>query len=70
MAQKKEVLKLKRSVFNLDLEKSTLIEKIEEKEQLYKFDMNKALDSDDEYNMVKRRSRTKPMLLIIRPWQN
>ena len=32
--------------------------------------MNKLLDSDDEYNCVKRRSRTKAQLAIVRPWQN
>ena len=32
--------------------------------------MNKALDSDDEYNVVKRRSRTKGELAVVRPWQN
>ena len=37
-------------------------------EELYKFDMNKVLDSDDEYNNVKRKSRTKGQLGIVRPW--
>jgi hypothetical protein len=32
--------------------------------------MNKALYSDDEYNVVKRRSRTKGELVVVRPWQN
>lgn len=32
--------------------------------------MNKALDSDDEDNLIKRRSRTKYDLSIVRPWQN
>lgn len=32
--------------------------------------MNKVLDSEDEYNVIKRRSRTKAQLAIVRPWQN
>jgi hypothetical protein len=52
-------VKLKRSVGNLNLDECKIIESIDRPEQLHKFDMNKVLDTDDEYNMVKRRSRTK-----------
>ena len=44
---------------NLNLEECKFIDTISSPEELYKFDMNKVLDSDDEYNNVKRRSRTK-----------
>lgn len=32
--------------------------------------MNKAIDSEDDSNSVKRRPRTKADLAIVRPWQN
>ena len=32
--------------------------------------MNKALESDDDYNIAKRKSRTKVQLAVVRPWQN
>jgi hypothetical protein len=57
-------------VGNLDLDDCKFVETINYPTELYKFDMNKAIDSDDEYNMVKRKSRTKDMLAIVRPWQN
>lgn len=60
--------KIKKSVGNLNLDECKFIETISSREELYKFDMNKVLDSDDEYNNVKRRSRTKGMLAVIRPW--
>ncbi len=50
---------LKRSVINLNLADCTIIDRIEEPSFLHKFDMNKVIDSDDEYNTVKRRARTK-----------
>jgi hypothetical protein len=52
------------------LDECRIIEEIKDAGLLHRFDMNKALDSDDEYNLVKRRSRTKPDLAIVRPWQN
>ena len=52
--------KLKRSVGNLNLDECTLVETIEDSDMLHRFDMNKVLDTDDEYNTVKRKSRTKP----------
>jgi len=61
---------MRKSVVKLNLDECTILERIEEPSELQKFDMNKALDSDDEYNMVKRRSRTKAELAIVRPWQN
>ena len=61
---------MRKSVVKLNLDECTILERIEETSELQKFDMNKALDSDDEYNMVKRRSRTKAELAIVRPWQN
>ena len=70
LQQKKEEQKLKRSVGNLNLEECKFLEEITDSSELYKFDMNKVLDSDDEYNTVKRKARTKPMLAIVRPWQN
>ena len=60
--------KLKRSVGNLNLDECTILETLEDPDLLHKFDMNKVLDSDDEYNQVKRRSRTKYQLSIVRPW--
>jgi hypothetical protein len=32
--------------------------------------MNRAIDSDDEVNLAKRKSRTRSDLAIVRPWQN
>ena len=61
---------MKRSLGNLNLDDCRIIERIEWASTLNKFDMNKALDSDDEGNLVKRKSRTKPELNIVRPWQN
>ena len=46
------------------------METLEEPDMLHRFDMNKVLDSEDEVNTVKRRSRTKAQLAIVRPWQN
>ena len=51
--------KLKKSVINLNIEECEFLDNISIPSDLLKFDMNKALDSDDEYNMVKRKSRTK-----------
>ena len=61
---------LKKSVINLCLEECELVKEIEEPSLLFKFDMNKVLDADDVYNMVKRKPRTKGDLAIVRPWQN
>jgi len=62
--------KLKRSVGNLNLEECTILDTIEDPDMLHRFDMNKVLDSDDEVNMVKRKSRNRAQLAIVRPWQN
>lgn len=61
---------LRKSVGNLNLEDCRFVESIRHPSELYKFDMNKAIDSDDEDNLVKRRSRTRHDLMIVRPWQN
>jgi len=61
---------LKKSLANLNLDECQFLDRIEDPSDLYKFDMNKALDSEDEYNVAKRRPRTKPELAIVRPWQN
>jgi hypothetical protein len=50
------------------LEECTIIETLEDPDMLHRFDMNKVLDSEDEVNTVKRRSRTKAQLAIVRPW--
>jgi hypothetical protein len=52
------------------LDECTIIETIDDPDMLHRFDMNKLLDSEDEVNTVKRRSRTKAQLAIVRPWQN
>ena len=61
---------MKRSVGNLNLEECTILDTIEDPDMLHRFDMNKVLDSDDEVNMVKRKSRNRAQLAIVRPWQN
>ena len=61
---------LKKSVGNLNLDECRFVERIDNPAFLNKFDMNKALDSDDEYNVAKRKPRTKAELTIVRPWQN
>ena len=47
-----------------------MLETLEDSDMLHRFDMNKMLDSEDEVNTVKRRSRTRAQLAIVRPWQN
>jgi hypothetical protein len=59
---------IKRSVKNLNLDECDILTKIQEPYDLWKFDMNKVLDSDDEVNTIHRRPRTKYDLGIIRPW--
>lgn len=47
-----------------------MIERVDSKYELHKFDMNKVLDSDDEVNHIKRKARTAEERNIIKPWQN
>lgn len=65
-----ELRAMKKSLANLNLDECQVLDRIDDASDLYKFDMNKALDSEDEYNVAKRRPRTKPELAIVRPWQN
>lgn len=66
---RKDVIEIKRSVRNLNLEECTIFEWIGNKQILQNFhDMNKLFIEDDEINSVKRRPRTKPELEIVRPW--
>lgn len=61
---------IKRSVRNLNAEECQMVTKIHSPTELYKFDMNHVLDSEDEVNIVKRKPRTRHDLAIVRPWQN
>lgn len=61
---------MKKSVANLNLDICEIVDKINSPYDLHKFDMNKTLESYDEINQVKRKSRNKEELAIIRPWQN
>lgn len=54
----------------INFEECHEIEEIESKYHMNKFDMNKALDSDDEINMIKRKPRNAAERAIITPWQN